>query len=87
MEIPNDMSHDILLAWLRDQLAKAEQSLNARKQMESCWHGGTDATWKAVGCKLTKAQRLQESKLHGRIGLKCQRDVEMLKAIIIAIQK
>jgi hypothetical protein len=74
-----------LLEWLREQLAKFEFALKARKQMEEEWRGGTGKAWREVGCKLNKAQRLQASATHGRIAVKCLRDVEMCKAAIAGL--
>jgi len=76
-----------LFAWLRGKIAEAEKSLSARKQSEAVWRSGTDTTWKDVGCKKNKAQRLQESQMQGRIAARCQRDVEMFKAVVDAIQQ
>ncbi len=68
--------------WLQLKLTAAEKELKARLQMEECWRGGTDESWRAVGCKMKKAQRLKESEIHGRISKKSRRDVEMFKAVI-----
>jgi hypothetical protein len=74
-----------LLGWLRVKLNEAESALKAREQMEASWRGGTDASWRAVGCKLNKLARLNESATHGRIAVKCRREVEMFKAVIASI--
>lgn len=81
------MTESEILGWLRGKLAEAEKELVARRQMESTWRGGTDQTWKAVGCKKNQAERLRESAMQGRIATKCQRDVEMCKAAIEALNK
>lgn len=75
-----------LMGWLREQLAKAEQALKGREQLEECMRGGTDSSWRAVGCKLTKAQRLKEASVHGRIAAKYRRDVKMFQAVMSIMQ-
>lgn len=76
------MSSEDVMHWLNEQLAKAEQSVKAREQSHQSWAGGTTESWREVGCRMTKAQRLKESAAQGRIAVKCRRDVEMLKAVI-----
>lgn len=71
-----------LLEWLQAKLADAEKSLKARKEMEATWKGGSDASWRAVGCKRSKAERLMESAMQGRIAKKAHREVEMFKEVI-----
>lgn len=81
------MSNKIeILDWLEEKLADAETSLRARKQMEAIWEGGTDESWREVGCQKNKSERLKESKMQGRIAAKCRRDVEMLRATIVQIE-
>jgi hypothetical protein len=81
------LSSSDLLGWLRAKLIDAESTLKARMQMEATWRGGTDESWKAVGCKTNKAERLKESERHGRIASRCRHDVEMFKAFIAAISQ
>jgi hypothetical protein len=76
-----------LLEWLREKLADAEKAVKAREHMESTWRGGTDKSWAAVGCKMTKPQRLKESATHGRILVKCRREVEMFKTAIVMLSE
>lgn len=78
---------DDLLGFLRGKLAAAEQALRSREQGEECWRDGTSETWRKVGCKLTKAQRLRLSEKEGRIAEKCRREVAMFKAVIAALDK
>ena len=80
------MTKDRLLEWLRVKLSDAEKSLAARREMEITWRGGDDRIWQAVGCKLSRGQRLYESEAQGRLAKKCQRDVEMFKATIAIIE-
>ena len=38
--------------------------------------------WRAVGCTKTKAQRLKDADMHGRIAAKNRKEVEMFKAVL-----
>lgn len=71
-----------LVEFIKAKLADAEKSLSCRAEMRQTWAGGTDKSWRAVGCKLTKAQRLEHSAMHGRIEIKQRREVEMFKAVL-----
>lgn len=71
-----------LLGWLREKLEDAEKALKAREQMEEAWRGGTSESWSAVGCFMTKAERLRTSDTHARIAVKCRDEVSMFKAVI-----
>lgn len=74
-----------VIEWLREQLSNAETALKCREDMQKAWAGGTSQSWRAVGCKKTKAQRLEESETQKRIAVKARRDVEMFKATICQI--
>lgn len=75
------MSNDPVV-WLREKVTEAEKALKAREQMEATWRHGTDETWRAVACKMTPAQRLQEANKHARIAVKCRRDLEMFQTVL-----
>jgi len=74
-----------LLGFLREKLAAAESSLRAREQAEECWSGGTSKSWREVGCKLSKKERLNRAAAEKRIGEKCRNEVEMLRQVIAAL--
>lgn len=81
-----------LLKFLGAQLAKAEQSVRAREQMEHTSRGGTNAEWREVakacgGSYRTKAQRIESAERDKRIGTKNRREVEMFKAVITELSK
>lgn len=67
--------------FIEGKLIEAFASLKAREEMEVVWRGGTEESWRAVGCRLTKAQRLKDSAMHGRIAAKLRREVELFKAV------
>jgi hypothetical protein len=73
------------LEWLRGKLADAEKALSARNEASACWQGGNSQSWREVGCKMTKAQRLTVSEREARIAVKCARDVANYKAVIEAL--
>lgn len=77
----NDRKEELCCFW-RDELRKAESAAAAREQGEKTWKGGTSKSWRAVGCRKTKAERLQESDREKRIGGKCRKRVEMIRATI-----
>lgn len=70
------------LAWLREQLSKADSGVVARSQAEVVWRSGNDKSWNAVGSKLCKIERLEIASRERRIKAKCERDVANLKTII-----
>jgi hypothetical protein len=74
-----------LLGWLHEKLAAAEKSLDARRQGAECWRGGTAKEWKAVGNKMTKAQRIAQAEVETRIAAKYQREVDNFRAVIAAL--
>ncbi len=81
-----------LLKFLGEQLAKAEQSVRAREQMEQTSRGGTDESWRKVakmcgGPFLNKSKRLEMAERDKRIGNKNRHEVEMFKAVIAELSK
>lgn len=83
--------NDELLQWLREQLAKAEQSVKAREQGEKTLRSGTDDSWREVakmcgGPFMTKVKRLESADRDKRIGVKCARDVAMFEATIAIVE-
>jgi len=83
---PLGIGFEDLLCWLRVKLDEAKHSLKCREDMQKTWAGGTDASWRAAGCRDSKATRLAHSASHGRIAVKCRREVEMFNATIAAIK-
>lgn len=76
-----------LITWLQQQLAKFEQALAARESMSESWASGTTESWRLAGCRLNKNKRLEISRTHARIAVKCRTDVEMCRAAIEEIYK
>jgi hypothetical protein len=72
--------------FVKGKLADVEKALKFREESEKVWRGGTDKSWRAVGCKMTKQQRLEVSARHGQIAAKCRREVEMFKEVLARLQ-
>ena len=68
--------------FIKAKLAKAEMTLATREAMEKCWREGTDESWRAAGCHMSKSARLEASARHGRIAVKNREEVAMFKAIL-----
>ena len=75
------------VAFIKAKLAGAEHVLIAREQMEAQWREGTDESWRAAGCRLTKSERLKESRTHGRIAIKCRWEIKMFKAVLAQLNE
>lgn len=78
---------DAVGSFIKGKIADAERAWRARKDMQSTWANGTDEGWRAVNCKLTKKQRLEESAMHGRIALKAARELQLFRAVLARIQE
>jgi len=78
-------STEDMLAFLRSKLAESQKALRAREQSAKVWRTGDEKTWKAAGCKLTKAQRIKEADAQARISIKCRREVDLFQAVIAAV--
>lgn len=70
-----------LLEWLRGEIDDAEKAVRAREQAEATWRGGTDKSWRALGCKLNKSERLKNADFNGRMAAKYRRNLELIRAI------
>jgi hypothetical protein len=68
--------------FIKAKLAKAEMTLAKREAMEKCWLEGTDESWRAAGCYMSKSDRLETSARHGRIAVKNREEVAMFKAVL-----
>lgn len=71
-----------LLEWLHEKLEAAEKSLIAREQMDAAWRSGTDQSWRAASCRLSKEQRIEEADRQARIADKMRCEVSNFKAVI-----
>lgn len=80
------MSKAEMSEFIQGKLIDAFASLMAREEMEKTWRGGTDESWRAVGCNLSKKQRLKDADTHLRIAVKLRREVELFKAVRDAIE-
>ena len=71
-----------LVGFIESKIDRAEQELRSREEMQTTWRGGTDASWRAVGCRKSKAERLEYSKVHQRIANRQRRELEMFKSVL-----
>lgn len=88
-ETPPVASSDLLGAcvdFIKTKINEAEQTLKRREEMQAVWAGGTNETWKAVGCKKPKADRLKESVMHGRIAVRNREELQMFKNVLMQLQ-
>lgn len=76
------MSVAEMIEFVKKEKARAEHELKFREDSVRIWSGGTDKSWKAVGCNMTKKQHLGTSAIHARISIKCRSRVEILEEII-----
>lgn len=70
-----------LIEFIEGKLLDACVSLASREEMERVWRGGADKNWRAVGCYLTKEQRIRDSDMHGRIAARLRLEVEQFKKV------
>ncbi len=75
-----------LVEFVEDKRADAKKDLTAREQMEASWRGGTDESWRAAGCKLSRTARLHESAVQGRIADRKRYEVEMFSKVIESLK-
>lgn len=76
-----------VVKFIQGKLAESKRTLKCREDMQKVWSEGTDESWRAVGNRMTKARRLIESDMHGRIAAKNRKEVDMFKATLSALQQ
>ena len=76
-----------VVKFIQGKLADSKRTLKCREDMQKVWSEGTDESWRAVGNRMTKAQRLIESDMHGRIAAKNRKEMDMFKATLSALQQ
>ena len=75
-----------VVEFIEAKLTDAEKALKSRKEAEATWSSGTDASWRRAGCPLAKEQRLKVAAKERSIAAKCQREVDLFKATLSALQ-
>ena len=75
------LSSSDLLEWLRGEIEATEHTVKAREQAETTWRGGTDKSWRATGCTLSRAERLNNAEFNGRMAAKYRRNLDLIRAI------
>ena len=82
----NDRDRGTMLEWLLAKCSEAKQALIARDQAEETWRSGSSQSWRAVGCRLTAAQRKSQADIEARIAAKYRRDVEMFEVLLSILE-
>lgn len=70
------------VSFIEGKIASAEDTLKRRLEMRDVWRSGTNKSWQAVGCFLSKTQRLKDSEAHARIAEKNLQEVQMFKTVL-----
>jgi hypothetical protein len=73
--------------YIKTKIAEVEKEVKFRDDSYKTWREGTDASWRAAGCHDSKAVRLDQSDRHGRITIKCRRELQILQAVLENLQK
>lgn len=68
--------------YIKAKIIEAEKAVKFRDDSYKTWRGGTDASWRAVGCTASKAERLKTADSHGRIAIKCRKELQTLQAVL-----
>lgn len=68
--------------YIKAKIVEAEKAVKFRDDSYKTWRGGTDASWREVGCFDSKEKRIRTSDSHGRIAIKCRRELETLQAVL-----
>lgn len=71
-----------LTEFLSQKIKEAEKAVDARMEMQRVWKEGDDKSWRAVGFKGSKSERLKLSDSQGRIAEKCRNELAMLTAML-----
>lgn len=75
-------TRQIAVQFIELQIKRAAQTLKMREDMQSVWRGGTDASWRKVGCKASKAERVKASEMHGRIAKTNREELHLFKIVL-----
>ena len=68
--------------FIKAKIEEAEQTLKCREQMQKVWREGTNESWSKAGCLKSKAERIKESDMHGRIAAKNREEIKMFKEVL-----
>jgi hypothetical protein len=70
-----------LSEFIQSQIILVSKSIKCREQASKSWRGGTDKSWRAVGCTMTKAQRLEVAQREERILVKLRHELESFQRV------
>ncbi len=74
-------------SYLLAQINKVEQSIRSREEAEMEWRTGSDASWRQVGCKRTKSERITIANREAAILVKLRRELITLRTILEMLEQ
>ena len=80
------MKTSVCVEYIKSKITEAEKALKFREDSYKLWRGGTEEAWRAAGSRASKAERVKTSDGHGRIAIKCRRELEILQSVLEHLQ-
>jgi len=74
-----------LTEFIQSKIALVEKSIRAREDGAKTWRGGTDKSWRLVGCTKNKAQRIACAEMEERIIIKLRHELGMFNQVLEAL--
>jgi hypothetical protein len=71
-----------MIAFVRSKIDNVENDIRARQESEKTWRWDTEESWRAVGCKMNKKERIATADVEARIIIKLDRQLRMFNAIL-----
>ena len=75
-----------LVSFIELKIAGARKDVAFREESERAWRGGSDHSWRAVGCKMNKLERLKLADTHGRILVKTRHELELFEQVLVVLK-
>jgi hypothetical protein len=72
--------------FIQGKIADAEWRVRCREQGVKVWSGGSEKSWRAVGCGMSKLQRLATAEKEARILVEARRELHLFKQVFEALQ-
>lgn len=71
-----------LAEFIKSKMVEVEKAIAAREESSKAWRGGTDKSWKAVGCYKSKPDRIAVAEREERILIKLRHELEMFNGVL-----
>lgn len=71
-----------VIGFIAAKTEAAEQNLARRVEMQITWMSGSDASWRKVGCSMSKSERLKQSEIHKRIAAKNKIELQKFRSAL-----